>query len=192
MIESQHKIVSSEREQLILVDESDNEIGHLSKAECHDGQGVLHRAFSVFLFDRQGRLLLQRRSMGKRLWPGYWSNSCCSHPRRGESMALATERRVHEELGVTVELQYVYRFRYQAQFGEAGSEHELCSVFLGRCPQPLKPNRTEIDEIRFVSAVELSDEMTARPSDFTPWIQQEWSSLNREHAAVLRGYLEAT
>ena len=151
MIESQHKIVSSEREQLILVDESDNEIGHLSKAECHDGQGVLHRAFSVFLFDSQGRLLLQRRSAGKRLWPGYWSNSVCSHPRRGESMALATERRVQEELGVTVELQYVYRFRYQVEFGEAGSEHELCSGGVHS-----RSSRMQQRSMRFASFLQLN------------------------------------
>ncbi|MDH5246330.1 MAG: isopentenyl-diphosphate delta-isomerase, partial [Betaproteobacteria bacterium] len=89
-----HRIVSSEREELILVDEDDNEVGHLSKADCHDGQGRLHRAFSVFLFNDAGELLLQQRGRSKRLWPGYWSNSCCSHPRRGESLEIATSRRL--------------------------------------------------------------------------------------------------
>ncbi len=91
---NENRVVSSEAEELILVDEHDNEIGHLSKAECHDGEGRLHRAFSVFLFNDSGELLLQRRSPAKRLWGGYWSNSCCSHPRLGESLHTATSRRL--------------------------------------------------------------------------------------------------
>ena len=88
-----HSIVSSEAEELILVDPDDNETGYLSKAECHDGQGILHRAFSLFLFNADGELLLQQRGATKRLWPEFWSNSICSHPRRGESMQVATRRR---------------------------------------------------------------------------------------------------
>ena len=97
VMESAHRIVSSEAEELILVDGEDNETGYLSKAACHDGDGVLHRAFSLFLFDSAGRLLLQQRAATKRLWPGFWSNSCCSHPRRGESMEVATSRRLRDE-----------------------------------------------------------------------------------------------
>ena len=91
-----NRVVSSEAEELILVDEQDNETGYLSKAACHDGDGVLHRAFSVFLFNDRGELLLQQRSPSKRLWGGYWSNSCCSHPRRGESIQVATRRRLRD------------------------------------------------------------------------------------------------
>ena len=86
MNESTARIVSSEDEALILVDTDDTAIGSMSKAECHDGAGILHRAFSVFLFDEHGRLLLQQRAAGKRLWPLYWSNTCCSHPRQGEAI----------------------------------------------------------------------------------------------------------
>ena len=187
----QNKIVSSESEQLILVDESDNQTGYLSKAECHDGAGTLHRAFSVFVFDADGRLLLQQRGSSKRLWPGYWSNSCCSHPREGESMITATRRRLEEELGIDIELEFVYRFQYQAAFGEAGSENELCSVYLGRCLQDVKPNQTEIHAIRYLSAEELKREMESRPGEFTPWFRQEWNSLTEEHAAALYNYLSA-
>ena len=91
-MEGAHKLVSSDAEELILVDEDDTEIGFLAKAKCHDGTGILHRAFSLFLFNEAGELLLQRRSESKRLWPGYWSNTCCSHPRKGESMTIATRR----------------------------------------------------------------------------------------------------
>ncbi|MBV8742173.1 MAG: NUDIX domain-containing protein, partial [Sinobacteraceae bacterium] len=84
-----------ESDSLILVDESDREVGHLDKVRCHDGHGVLHRAFSLLIFNADGELLLQQRAASKPLWPLYWSNSCCSHPRRFESMDVATRRRLH-------------------------------------------------------------------------------------------------
>lgn len=183
-----HRIVSSEAEQLILVDADDNETGYLSKAECHDGGGILHRAFSVFLFDPAGRLLLQKRGSGKRLWPGFWSNSCCSHPRRGESMALATSRRLKDELSVAANLEYVYKFAYQADFGAAGAENELCHVYLGRVAAEVQPNRFEIEGIRFVSVDELEREFEERGERFTPWFRMEWRALRGVHAAILAGY----
>jgi isopentenyl-diphosphate delta-isomerase len=185
----QDKVVSSESEKLILVDEADNEVGYLSKAECHDGAGLLHRAFSVFIFNANGQLLLQQRGKNKRLWPEFWSNSCCSHPRQGESMQIATERRLLEELGVAVELDYVYKFRYQEPFGEHGSEHELCSVYLGRCTQDIRPNVTEIEAIRFVSADELDAEFGEGADCFTPWFKQEWAELNNQYKNSLSAYL---
>ena len=183
-----HRVVSSEAEELILVDDDDKEIGFLSKAKCHDGHGILHRAFSVFLFDDAGGLLLQQRGASKRLWPGYWSNSCCSHPRRGESMQTATRRRLHDELNVEASLEFVYKFAYQADYGEAGSENELCHVFLGRVAGEVRPNDHEIDSIRFVSAGKLEDEMSAAPDSFTPWFRLEWHELKRKHANRLQRY----
>ena len=87
---------------------------------------------------------MQQRSADKRLWPLFWSNSCCSHPRRGESMDLAAERRLAEELGLRCDLEFVYRFRYQAAFGELGSENEMCSVFVGHSDDSPSANRTEV------------------------------------------------
>lgn len=185
MAESAHRIVSSESEELILVDEHDREIGTLSKALCHDGDGVLHRAFSLFIFNDRGELLLQQRSADKRLWPLYWSNSCCSHPRRGETMSVATARRLDQELGLESELEFVYKFAYQASFGEAGSEHELCSVFLGRCNQPARANANEIAGLRYVAAQQLDAEFRATPGQFTPWFRMEWERLNDEFAERL-------
>src|SRR5690625_5968564 len=95
----------------------------MSKADCHDGDGVLHRAFSVFLFDADGRLLIQQRVAEKRLWPLYWANSCCSHPRAGEETEEAVPRRLDEELGVSADVEYVYKFQYQARFGPRSEEH---------------------------------------------------------------------
>ncbi|MDJ0939798.1 MAG: isopentenyl-diphosphate Delta-isomerase [Woeseiaceae bacterium] len=188
MTDDRNRVVSSEAEQLILVDADDNETGYGSKAECHDGHGILHRAFSVFLFDPSGELLLQQRSNSKRLWPGYWSNSCCSHPRRGESMSIATARRLDDELNVATELKYVYKFSYQADFGEAGAENELCHVYLGRLQEMPVANESEIAALRFVSVADLEREFSANPDSFTPWFKMEWETLRGEHAATLARY----
>ncbi len=187
-MENVNRVVSSEAEQLILVDADDREQGHLSKAECHDGGGVLHRAFSAFLFNAAGELLLQRRADSKRLWPGYWSNSCCSHPRQGESMNTATGRRLDEELNLAADLEFVYKFRYHAAYGDLGSEHELCHVFLGRIDGVVRPNEEEIAAIRFVSAETLESELSEYPERFTPWFKLEWDALTGEHADLLKVY----
>lgn len=185
MVMQGSEIVSFDSEELILVDEDDNEIGTLDKARCHDGDGVLHRAFSVFLFDARGALLLQRRSAAKRLWPLYWSNSCCSHPRSGESMRDATVRRVRQELGVDVELEFVFKFVYHAAFADQGSERECCSVFLGRLRDRVTPNANEIAEVRFVTATELSSALDAGTDSYTPWFRTEWRRLTEEFADCL-------
>jgi isopentenyl-diphosphate delta-isomerase len=183
------KIVSFEDEPLILVDAEDNETGILSKAACHDGDGVLHRAFSVFLFNDVGELLLQQRAAGKRLWPKYWSNSCCSHPRRGEELHEAASRRLQDELHTDSELEFVYRFVYQASFGELGAEHESCHVFLGRLTSEPQANDTEIAQLRYVSANELEREIDESPEMYTPWFKLEWQRLNEEYSETLRSYL---
>ena len=181
-------IVSSDNEELILVDADDRETGFLSKGACHDGSGILHRAFSVFLFDAQGRLILQQRAGGKRLWPRYWSNSCCSHPRRGEDMQEATSRRLQQELGVSAELEFVYKFTYQASFGAAGAEHELCWVYLGRAAAEPRPNSTEIEALRCVSAAALDAELAQRGAAFTPWFKLEWQRLKEDFGELLDRY----
>lgn len=183
-----HRIVSSESEDLILVDADDNEIGYRSKAECHSGAGILHRAFSVFLFNDAGQLLLQKRSSGKRLWPGFWSNSCCSHPRRGESMQIATERRLDDELNIGTALEYVYQFCYQAHYSAAGSEHELCHVYLGRAGEDVLANESEIESIRFIALEDLDAEFDTSPQQFTPWFRQEWQTLNTDFREQLSRY----
>jgi isopentenyl-diphosphate delta-isomerase len=187
-LETSHRVVSSEAEELILVDTDDNETGFLSKAECHDGRGRLHRAFSLFLFNEDGELLLQQRAPSKRLWPGFWSNTCCSHPRRGETMEVATRRRLRDELNIEAPVEFVYKFRYEAAFGEAGSENELCHVYLGRAPAQVRPNEHEIAAVRFVSPGELADEFDAHPERLTPWFRMEWQALTTEHADRLARY----
>jgi isopentenyl-diphosphate delta-isomerase len=183
-----HRIVSSESEELILVDVDDKEIGYRSKADCHDGSGILHRAFSLFLFNEDGELLLQQRAAEKRLWPGFWSNSCCSHPRRGESMAIATQRRLRDELNIEADLEFAYHFCYQAEFSEAGSENELCHVFLGMVDGKVRPNDSEIESTRFITAGDLDAEHAAHPQRFTPWFIKEWQTLRETYAGQLARY----
>lgn len=181
-----NEVVSSDEEPLILVDEADREIGFLSKGGCHDGDGVLHRAFSLFIFNSDGELLLQQRSAEKRLWPRFWSNSCCSHPRRGESMDVATRRRLEQELGMAADFEHVFTFQYHARYLDLGSESEVCHVFVGLCDDPPRPNSTEIAAVRWITPDELDREFLERPEALTPWFAQEWPRVRDAHDQVLR------
>lgn len=186
-----NEVVSFEDEPLILVDEHDNEIGNLSKDRCHDGAGQLHRAFSLFIFNDAGEVLLQQRSAQKRLWPLYWSNACCSHPRRGEEMGDAVNRRLQQELGLTSELEFLYKFIYQASYDQQGSEHELCWVYLGHSPDAVVVNANEIANWRFVSVETLNRELEEQPENFTPWMKLEWRRIQEQHGNSLQTFAAA-
>ena len=177
-----HEQVSSDSELLVLVDSLDRELGALSKDACHDGRGLLHRAFSVFLFNAEGELLLQQRSPDKRLWPNYWANSCCSHPLAGERISAAVERRVRQELGLTpINIEFVFKFEYQASYGDVGSEHELCHVFAAQTCEDPKANANEVRAWRWVSPTDLTRELRDTPDIFTPWLRLEWPQLMERH-----------
>ncbi|MGA2024200.1 MAG: isopentenyl-diphosphate Delta-isomerase [Steroidobacteraceae bacterium] len=177
---------AADSDSLILVDEADREVGHMSKLQCHEGRGVLHRAFSLLIFNDAGELLLQQRAATKRLWPLYWSNSCCSHPRRSETMETAVQRRLQEELGLRCALNFLFKFQYQAQFDAAGAEHEICSVFIGRSTDPLRVNRNEILATRWISPEALQAELTgSAAARFTPWFVMEWRRIWRDHRAAV-------
>lgn len=168
--------------QLVLVDADDVEVGVLGRAACHVPGGMRHRAFSVYLFDDAGQLLVQRRHATKPLWPGYWSNSVCSHPRPGEPVAAAAERRVREELGVHVALTRRFVYEYRADFGVIGTEHEVVHVFVGKVsPDEVRPNPTEVAAWRMQSVTALDAALAARdapdPSEgdaYTPWFRLAW------------------
>jgi len=168
-------------DQLILVDEEDREIGTMAKTECHLGAGILHRAFSVFLFDADGKVLIQERAAGKMLWPGFWSNSCCSHPRPGETTEGAAKRRVREELRLECRLGFLYKFRYQAAFGSVGSEHELCYVYAGHASGTILTDPLEIAAIRWITPADLDLEIAASPERFSPWMKLEWQQITANH-----------
>ncbi|MFH2138160.1 MAG: isopentenyl-diphosphate Delta-isomerase [Candidatus Omnitrophota bacterium] len=175
--------VSSPDEKLILVDDEDNIIGYASKIKSHAGKGVLHRAFSIFIFNEQKQVLLQKRSAEKPLWPLFWSNGVCSHPREGESCEEALQRRLQEELGLTLPLKFLFKFKYQAQFNDLGSEYELCSVYLGKATQIVKANSREIAEWKYVEIEELNRDVRENPFAYTPWFKIEWKRISEQYLA---------
>ncbi len=183
------EVVSSDAEALILVDEHDREIGSRAKSDCHSGKGILHRAFSIFVFNGDNELLLQKRSAEKLLWPNYWSNTCCSHPRRGEAMEQAVSRRLSQELGFECPLEFLYKFKYQAEYGVVGAEHEYCWVYYGRYEGPLDVNVSEIADWRFIGVTDLERELERAPETFTPWFKMEWVHIR---ANYLDGMLQST
>lgn len=176
-----NKVVSFENERLILVDENDSILGYKSKAECHNGDGILHRAFSVFIFNGRNEVLMQQRAKEKRLWPLIWSNSCCSHPREGETYEFAANRRLDEELGLKTELHYLYKFKYHARYKNEGSEYELCSVYIGKTDSLPKINETEIADLKFFSKQELDEQLQKNPDAFSPWFKMEWQQLKDKY-----------
>jgi len=195
---NKHKTVSFDNEPLILVDGEDNVTGYETKVNAHLGDGLLHRAFSIFLFTENDEVLLQQRSGTKPLWPLYWSNSCCSHPRRGESYEQAVHRRLREELAVDVDLKFLYRFQYQAIFGDTGAEHEMCSVFVGKVPAPVRidVNPGEIAAWRWMPSADVDRLIQAEPQRVTPWFIMEWRRLRTEfwpeiHDLRARGLITA-
>lgn len=182
-----HPTVSFDDEPLILVDAEDNITGYRTKLAAHQGRGLLHRAFSIFLFDGEDRLLLQQRSRDKPLWPLYWSNSCCSHPRRGETYDSAIHRRLREELSIDTALEFVFRFQYQASFQQLGSEHELCSVYIGRVVDgdAIDVNPSEIAALRWLNRAEIDQLFKEQPDQVTPWFVIEWQRLRQEFSEQL-------
>ena len=174
------EVVSRDDEPLILVDDQDRQVGTLDKSACHDGDGLLHRAFSLFVFNPQGDTLLQRRQSDKRLWPGYWSNACCSHPRDGELLEDAVIRRAEQELGLVVVPEFLFKFSYRASFLDVGTEFELCSVFVSHGAPAPRVNASEIAEWRWISPADLDREMASEPEMFTPWLMIEWQRLRTE------------
>lgn len=168
---------------LILVDSDDQEIGLMDKTLCHEDQGKLHRAFSIFLFNRSGEVLIQQRATSKPLWGDFWSNTCCSHPRAGESIDSAASRRIEEELGIQAELSFIYKFEYQARFNEQLSENELCSVYFGHFDGAPTPNPNEVQSWKWISRESLTKELRENADLYTPWLKLEWSTLNEDYAA---------
>ncbi|MEW5714288.1 isopentenyl-diphosphate Delta-isomerase [Pseudomonas sp. SB113] len=166
---------------VVLVDANDVQIGVCDKRIAHLGEGKLHRAFSVHLIDSEGRHLLQRRAAGKMLWPGFWSNACCSHPAPGETILDAASRRLREELGISASSRFLYSFEYHAHFGSIGAEHELCHVLVAQSDAVVCPATEEVSEIKWWTRAEISARLSASQGQFTPWFRMEWHRLLSEH-----------
>lgn len=159
-------------EAIVLVDESDRPVGYSSKLPPHEAGGRLHRAFSVFLFDRQDRMLLQRRALEKYHFGGLWTNACCSHPRRDQDVIDAAGARLRYELGVDVPLRPLFSFIYRAEDPVSGlTEHELDHVFVGRFDGVPVPRASEVAECIWMSPRDVLKDVQQRPARYTPWFR---------------------
>ena len=157
-------------DEVILVNEKDEEIGTMEKLEAHR-QGLLHRAFSVFIFNSKGEMLLQRRAVEKYHSGGLWTNACCSHPRPGESIEGAAKRRLKEEMGMECELRKEFYFIYQIDFENGLQEHELDYILIGFCDDFPKPDPGEVGEWKYLSSALIEKDINLNPLSYTEWFK---------------------
>jgi isopentenyl-diphosphate delta-isomerase len=157
-------------EQVVLVDLNDREVGVMEKLQAHE-TGSLHRAISVFLFNDEGEMLLQQRAADKYHSPLLWTNTCCSHPRPGETPPDAAKRRLREEMGVSTDVSPVFTFVYRADFDNGLVEYEYDHVFVGRFNGVPVPDITEVADWEYVSVTELYERVANDPAAFTAWFR---------------------
>jgi isopentenyl-diphosphate delta-isomerase len=155
-------------EEVILVNEQDEQVGSMEKMEAHY-QGVLHRAFSVFIFNDRGEMLLQQRATSKYHSGGLWTNACCSHPRVGEATDKAACRRLQEELGFSTTLQKIFDFRYNVSFSNGLKEHEFDHVFSGNYSGKVYPNAAEVQDYCFKNMMEIAANIENHANKYTAW-----------------------
>ncbi|MBI5370429.1 MAG: isopentenyl-diphosphate Delta-isomerase [Sphingobacteriales bacterium] len=156
--------------QVILVDENDHSLGSCEKMEAHQ-KGLLHRAFSVFIFNSKGEMLLQQRALHKYHSAGLWTNACCSHPAYGEATPDAVHRRLKEELGIDTAVEKLFEFRYKASFGNGLTEHEFDHVYAGRFDGEIHVNPDEVMDCCYRSIAEIIHSLEASPQLYTAWFQ---------------------
>lgn len=157
-----------ELEYVILVNENDQEIGKMEKQEAHE-KGLLHRAFSVFVFNNKHQLLLQQRALTKYHSAGLWTNTCCSHPRVGETIEQAAHRRLQEEMGFDCDLSIRTSFIYKAEFENGLTEHELDYILVGNYEAAININPDEVASYKWVDIDWLKTDMKLNPADYTAW-----------------------
>lgn len=165
-----------ERNNVVLVDENDNAIAEMEKLVAHE-QGWLHRAFSVFIFNGKGELLLQQRARHKYHGASLWTNTCCSHPQWGEDVALSAEERLNYEMGLKCDLKLIYSFIYNEQVENNLTEHELDYVFVGYSDQSPVLNRDEAQDYKWMNADEIILDIKNNPSHYTVWFKQAFPEL---------------
>ncbi|HJW15598.1 MAG TPA: isopentenyl-diphosphate Delta-isomerase [Flavisolibacter sp.] len=179
-------------QEVILVNEKDEEVGTMEKMEAHQ-KGLLHRAFSVFIFDKHGRMLLQQRARGKYHGAHLWTNACCSHPYPNEITELAAGRRLKEELGFTTKLQEIFSFLYKAEVENNLVEHEYDHVFAGEYDNEINPNATEVANIDFREMVDIKNDIEVNPGLYTSWFKiafpriEKWWEDNYNYVNVKPG-----
>ncbi len=155
-------------EEVILVNEQDEQSGTMGKMEAHE-KALLHRAFSVFIFNGKGDMLLQQRAAAKYHSGGLWSNACCSHPRPGEETLAAARRRLKEELGFETSLNKVFHFTYKTSFSNGLTEHEFDHVFTGMYEGDITPDTLEVSNYTFKSMQEIDENLQSSPQKYTAW-----------------------
>ncbi|WP_029452948.1 isopentenyl-diphosphate Delta-isomerase [Clostridium algidicarnis] len=160
----------SNKEMILLVDQDDKEIGYGEKAEVHK-KGIFHRAFSIFIFNSKGELLLQKREKSKYHSPSLWTNTCCSHQRMGEDLNEAAHRRLKEELGFDTELEEIFKFSYDIEFNEDLHENEYDHVFIGKYDGDVTINPKEIEESKWMDLKELNKDIKEFPKRYTYWFK---------------------
>lgn len=165
-------------QQLVLVNERDEPQGTMGKLEVHQ-KGLLHRAFSVFIFDDFGRMLLQQRAAKKYHGAYLWTNACCSHPYPDENVEAAAQRRLQEELGFTTSLQKIFVFTYKTGVENNLTEHEYDHVFAGEWYGDITPNPDEVAAYRYQTVAEIGDALQRHPSHFTTWFRLAFPTIER-------------
>ena len=157
-------------EKVILVDKNDNQVGLMPKLEAHE-KGVLHRAFSIFIFNSNYELLLQKRAFSKYHSGGLWTNTCCSHPREGEDILDAANRRLDEEMGIKTSLRKVYDFIYKAELDNQLTEHEFDHVFYGVFDNDPILNEDEAEDFKWVDMETLNNDIIKNEDNYTVWFK---------------------
>jgi isopentenyl-diphosphate delta-isomerase len=170
-------------EYVILVDEHDNPIGLMEKQAAHVDPH-LHRAFSVFIFNSNGELLIQQRALSKYHSPGLWTNTCCSHPRDGETTMDAASRRLMEEMGMSCEMHEVYTFIYKAPVGQGLTEHEFDHVFIGQSDDIPEINHEEVESWKYMPIDTLKNDIQIHPEQYTEWFKITFEEMTH-HAELL-------
>ncbi|RLD54176.1 MAG: isopentenyl-diphosphate delta-isomerase [Bacteroidetes bacterium] len=157
-------------EKVVLVDKDDKPLGTMEKMEAHK-KGILHRAFSVFIFNEKGDLMLQQRALSKYHSPGLWTNTCCSHPREGEITIAAAHRRMKEEMGFDCKFEEAIDFTYKSDVGQGLIEHELDHVFIGKSNNQPEINPEEVHDWKYLSMDNIRAEMKSNPEKYTIWFR---------------------
>ncbi len=157
-------------EHVILVDDNDNAIGTMEKMEAHR-KGLLHRAFSVVLFNSKGEILIQKRAQSKYHSGGLWTNACCSHPLPNEPIAEATQRKLKQEMGIELQTTFAYKFFYYTQFEANLIEHECDHVFTGTFDGVPIINPNEVEDWKYISMEKLCEDVRANPDHYTYWFK---------------------
>ena len=170
-------------DEVILVNEKDVEVGKASKATVHK-QGLLHRAFSIFIYNSRGEILLQQRALDKYHSPGLWTNACCSHPKPGETVEAAAKRRLKEELGIETPLKVIGSFIYEHKFENGLSENEFDYVLIGSFDEKPEPDPREVMALDYRTIDEINKDLSDKPGEFTVWFGQAFRIFNNWYKGV--------